>query len=261
MLPYINIADMKIPMYGLCIVVGIGIAAILIMQRCKIRKLCWEDSFVIIFSGLIAGVLGAKLLFVFVTYSFDEIVNFIATGENKIFSRSGLVFYGGLIFGLIGAYVGAKIAGTKLLTYESVIVPVIPLAHAFGRLGCLFSGCCYGETTDSFCRIVYTNPVSDAPRNVPLVPVQAYEALLNLCLFFLLGLLADKVKRGSLLCMYILLYAMIRFVVEFWRFDAVRGKLGVFSTSQWISLVMFTISAAFLMGKSIKEHKIKTNRK
>ena len=62
--------------------------------------------------------------------------------------RGGFVFYGGLLGGLFGIYLGGKILKIPVWEYAQNTIPVIPLAHGFGRLGCLMAGCCYGVPYD-----------------------------------------------------------------------------------------------------------------
>ncbi len=204
----------------------------------------------IIFSGIILGLIGAKLFYVFVTYSYDEILELIVTGNSKTFFQSGFVFYGGLIFGIIGAFAGARIAKVRLYDYEKLLVPLVPLVHAFGRLGCLFAGCCYGKVADACFGVVYKNPISDAPQNVPLIPIQMYEAILNILLFLILRTVAEKTEKVRLLPIYLCSYSTIRFFTEFWRFDSVRGSFSGLSTSQWISIAIFATSVFMITERT-----------
>lgn len=249
MLPFINIFGIQIPMYGVCLVTGIAVAVIMAVLKCKRKGLEWENVFIISFVAIGLGLFGARVVFLLITYSPNELWRIFSTGNWSLIAKSGLVFYGGLIFGIIGAFFGAKIAGVRLLDYEHVLTPYLPLAHAFGRIGCLFAGCCYGKETDSIFSVVYETPLSDAPTNLPLIPVQLYEAALNLILFFWLSK-RSKNKNSPLLATYLCAYAIIRFLIEFLRFDTVRGIWNGFSTSQWISIVMFAMGIFLLLVKT-----------
>ena len=121
--------------------------------------------------------------------------------------------------------------------YLDIVVPVIPLGHAIGRIGCLCAGCCYGRPTDSAIGVVYTQPVGGAPTGVPLLPVPLFESAANLVIFGILMLISHKSKSRYLTTfLYCILYGITRFVLEFFRYDSIRGVTGGLSTSQWISL-------------------------
>ena len=240
MFPYINIFNKAVPMYGICIVIGILAASGLIIFDCRKRGILWEDAVIIGVTGLGAGLLGAKVLYVLITFTPAEIIEIVKKGEWKYILSGGFVFYGGLICGMFGALFGAFLAKSKLAVYENVLVKVIPLVHGFGRIGCLFAGCCYGRPSDSGFGVVFRNPISDAPVGVPLIPIQIYEAIFNFVLFVVLwGMDKKYPKNRILLPVYILCYSVERFFVEFFRYDAARGFLFALSTSQWISIGLF----------------------
>ena len=122
---------------------------------------------------------------------------------------------------------------------EQCIIPVLPLGHAVGRLGCLFAGCCYG--------FEYTGPL--AVKNLLIsaektyFPIQLIEALLNLGIFiFLLWYTRKKRPTYHILCVYLYVYSILRFILEFFRGDLIRGVFLMLSTSQWISVVLFLLS-------------------
>lgn len=245
MFPYFYIFGKMIPMYGLCITVGIAVAALIMVKLCKSRGRLWEDATIIGTSAVAIGFVGAKILYLFVTYTPAEFWALIVSGEFMTVMNGGFVFYGGLIAGVIGALVGTKIAKTKLGVYEPILVPLVPIAHAFGRIGCFMAGCCYGRVTDASHGLVYTWPLSDAPVNVPLVPVQLYEAAFCLVLGIVLLCMFRRKLDKFLLPTYLAAYAIERFVIEYWRYDEIRGIFGGLSTSQWISIGMLV--AAFIL--------------
>ncbi len=238
MYPFIHIFNRMIPMYGLCIVIGVFAAAIYIVHRCKKENLCWENAVIIGITGLGTGLIGAKLLYVIVTFKPEEIINIIFKDSSLIFN-GGFVFYGGLIGGVFGAVLGAMLAKCKLKDYENILILSIPLVHFFGRIGCLCAGCCYGKPTSSGISVVYENPIASAPVGVPLIPIQLYEAVYNLFVFTILIFIQKKTgKDGILLPFYLILYAVGRFVIEFFRYDYSRGIYAGLSTSQLISLCL-----------------------
>ena len=154
------------------------------------------------------------------------------------FILGGSVFYGGLLGGMLSGFLYGRKKGLDLLFWSDLVAPVIPFFHFFGRIGCFLGGCCYGLP----CSLGFTYHYSPIPgaNDVVRFPIQLVEAGFNLLLFFLLNALLNKGKcKGKLLSIYLGLYSVARFTLEFFRGDEIRGFLFGLSTSQWISLLIF----------------------
>ena len=252
MLPFVKVSGSSIPMYGLFIAVGIFAAVLYLYSECIRKGLKWNKALVIGTAAVCSGFIGAKLLFVAVTYTPGEVIDFIRNGKTADLMESGFVFYGGLVFGILGAYVGAAIAGCKIKDYENALIKTVPLAHGFGRIGCLMAGCCYGKPTNSALSIKFNPvvPVTDVPVNVPLIPVQIYESVFNFILFIALLIIDRKYpKQRILLPLYLPAYSVERFIMEYFRYDSIRGIFCGLSTSQWISMVLFIFGLVLLVTR------------
>jgi phosphatidylglycerol:prolipoprotein diacylglycerol transferase len=197
---------------------------------------------------IIAALLGAKLLLLvtdFSTFRQDP-------RELLTLARSGGVFYGGLILAVAVALWYIRRARLPLWATCDAFAPGIALGHVIGRFGCFFAGCCYGKPTTVPWAITFTNPFAAAnvgtPLGVPLHPTQLYEAGAEFLI--LVVLLASERKRkpfaGRTFWLYMLLYAISRFVIEFFRGDE-RGNVGVLSTSQFISVLLAPLAIAMLV--------------
>ncbi len=241
MFPYFNVMNRLVPAYGVCVVLGILVASAFVFFRCRASGLCFENALIIGVTGIGIGLACAKILYLFVSFSLSEIIVFIKSGDFSVIANGGFVFYGGFIGGVIGALIGAKIAGVKIVDYENSLCMAIPIAHFFGRIGCFCAGCCYGKPCSAEIGVIYTNPIGYAPTGVPLLPVQLYEAVYNLIIFVILFLI-DKNTKRKLLPYYLMLYAAGRFVLEFFRYDCVRGMYFGLSTSQLISVALIFVS-------------------
>jgi len=193
------------------------------------------------------GLLGAKLLYILVTYDFSEVVRRTLAGDTSIIAGDGLVFYGGLIGGIIGLFIGLLIAKEKFHPVDKIVTPCVPLGHAFGRIGCFMAGCCYGVKYDGFLSVIF--PLAGV--NEPVLPVQLIESFLNLIIFGLI-VLFNKRSKLSPLPVYFLMYSVVRFVLEYFRGDKIRGFMNGFSTSQWISIGIFFVSLILLSAQLIK---------
>jgi phosphatidylglycerol:prolipoprotein diacylglycerol transferase len=197
---------------------------------------------------IIAALVGAKLMLVAVDFNY-----FVEQpGELLSLVRAGGVFYGGLISAVGVAFWLVRRYGLPLWTTGDLFAPGIALGHVIGRFGCLLAGCCYGRPTDVSWAVTFTDPVAAAnvgtPLGVPLHPTQVYDAGAELLIMVLL--LATerrgRVFAGRTFWLYILLYGVSRFVVEFYRGDE-RGSIMGLSTSQFISLVAVPIAIAMLV--------------
>lgn len=176
------------------------------------------------------------------------------------FLRSGGVFYGGLIGAIITGYIGVRRYGLPWWKVADACACGIPLGQAIGRLGCFSAGCCWGKPTSGWYGVQFTeagHKVTDVPivdatgAALHLHPTQLYEAGATLLIFFFL-LWLHKRKRfsGQVFLAYAMLYAVTRFVIEFYRDDP-RGDIAGLTTltglssSQMISILL-GVSAVIL---------------
>ena len=212
-------------------------------RRCA---LCMEDAITLIACGVGVGLASAKLFYLIFSVGIIPVFESIQRGDYSIFWDSGMVFYGGMLGGVAGAFLGAKIFKISLLDYEPVIVPCLPLGHAFGRLGCFLSGCCYGIAYDGPCSVVFPRFAIGTIPEVPVFPIQLLEMALNIGLFSVLIKYAKKDRPPyAVLGLYLSTYATLRFLLEYLRADSERGMYYFLSTSQWISLFLLIFCTGF----------------
>lgn len=257
MCPYINIFGRQISTYGLCLVLGFYLVAVLAFYRGKPHGVKIEDLAVI--AGLTFGgaVFGGVLLYVFITYSFDQIIAFIREGDWR-FITSGIVFYGGLIGGFLGTLIGVRIAKSDFDLIVHCVVPFVPLGHALGRVGCVMSGCCHGFEYDGLFALYYPNSVTGISPNQGYFPVQPLESLINIGICLILLYAEKKMKRSrQLLFLYLGLYSAARFFLEMLRGDTIRGIWSGFSTSQYISMALLCVSLCVSLMEHNRNQKYK----
>lgn len=243
MCPYIHIHKLTLPTYGLCIAIAAVVMVVYAMKQAKKRNVLTED--VLIVSAMCAAfaLIGAKVMYIFVTYSMAELIELVKKGDFSFMGGSGLVFLGGLLFAIVGAWVGSLVAKQKLVVFEDLIIPIVPVGHAIGRIGCLLAGCCYGKVYDGLFAIHYRNISTGEWSTKGYFPVQPLEALLNCVIAVVLYRKSKKEhKEYFLLLDYLLYYAIMRFGLEFLRGDAERGVYGGISTSQWICMALVLVN-------------------
>ena len=249
MLPYITLGNRSIPMYAAMILAGV--IAALLYYRHSIRRSDFPeaDAELALICSVVGVFLGAKLLWLATVWSeFTSELPYLFTSTQLFLQKylaGGFVFYGGLFGGLLAVWLYCRINKLPFFELARVLMPVVPLFHAFERLGCFFMGCCYGCVSEHF-GLVFTHS-EVAPNGVPLFPVQLVEAAGEFALFFLLARLSRKGKNGrTLFSTWLICYAVLRFLLEFFRGDDYRGFLGVLSVSQFFSLIAVCLAAAAL---------------
>ena len=244
----LELGPMTVYTYGVLLAAAYLLGLALATRRAKARQL---DSTRVLDLGIyiiISALVGAKLLLLvtdFQTFKADP-------HELLTLARSGGVFYGGLILAVAVALYYIQRVGLPLWTTCDVFAPGIALGHVVGRFGCFFAGCCYGKPTMLPWGITFKDPFAAAnvgtPLNQALHPTQLYEAGAEfLILMLLLG--TERKGRpfaGRTFWLYMLLYAVSRFVIEFFRGDE-RGSVGPFSTSQFISLILAPLAIVMLV--------------
>ena len=243
-----SIGPVTVYSYGVLLAISYLLGLWLAMRRAKQSGLDPNRVLDLGIYIIIAALVGAKLLLLIV--DFDQFSR--STADLLSLARSGGVFYGGLILAIAVAfwYVGRH--RMPLWATCDVFAPGIALGHVTGRLGCLAAGCCYGRPTDQPWAITFTNPLAAAnvgtPLGIPLHPTQIYEAgaELLILIFLLATERRGRVFAGRTFWTYLLLYAVSRFVIEFYRGDP-RGEILGLSTSQFISVVLAPLSLVMLI--------------
>lgn len=249
MLPPLELFGKPISIYLIMAVLG-GLAVALFVYLTARGPQYRRDQWLHIFLSAGAGAfIGAHLLY-FIT-RMPAVVELITHWDHYISSwedawsafqllAGGMVYYGGLFGALVGGYLYCRALKIDFGLHLDAVVPAIPLFHTFGRIGCLLGGCCYGVESEYGWFFPYS-PLADP--HVRYFPIQLVEAGLNFLLFWVLLLLPKvRIPKGKLLWIYFPAYGVMRFILEFWRGDEVRGIYFGLSTSQWISLLLVVLS-------------------
>lgn len=236
--------------YGFLIAIGFLVALWLAILQAKKEGIHPARIMDLGFYILLAAIIGSRLFFILINAG--QYIN-QPLDVFKIW-EGGLVFYGGVLLAVPVAVWYMKRNGMDLWNTADIFAPSIAIGHVFGRLGCLAAGCCHGRAAEGLpWGIIFTDPECLAPTNVLLHPTQLYESAGEFIIFITLVLLrTNKSFTGQLFMMYLILYAVLRFIVEFFRGDAGRGFImeGL-SISQGISILLFiaAIVGFFMLRK------------
>ena len=237
---WLHIGPFTVHGYGACIAIGVLLALWLGCHRAKKRSMSEDIIYGMVFTGVIFGFLGAKILYLIVEWK-----EFIANPLGAL-SSSGFVVFGGLTLGMIAIFIYARIKKVDFLKYFELCLPSVALGQAFGRIGCFMAGCCYGKETDSCIGVTFHH--SDfAPNNVSLIPTQLISAGGNFLNMALLLFISSRTKKpGVILGCYFIFYSIGRFLVELLRDDP-RGSVGALSTSQFYGIFMLIFGIGMLV--------------
>ncbi len=250
---YFTVFEKQIPYYGVLMLAGFLLGGLTAGFRAKKYGLSkMEMVYAACFAG-VGGIVGAKLLSILT--SIHLIIQYQLTFMQVM--QNGFVFYGGLLGGALGLFIYVKAFKCDFVKYFEIFAVSVPLGHALGRVGCFLSGCCYGIECDCAISFTYVQAYDpNTPLGVPLLPLQLIEGACLLVLYVALEVAFYKSKReGACLLGYLFAYPTVRFVLEFFRGDAIRGIWGGLSTSQWISLAIMLATVIALTVRERKKQK------
>ncbi|MBD5112593.1 MAG: prolipoprotein diacylglyceryl transferase [Ruminococcaceae bacterium] len=258
MFPGIQIGPLFLSSYGICAIIGIFTACPLAIH---IYKKHTGDYISMVFMFMLSAIgvfVGMHILFGITNIQYWRIflnaADFFDFWKRFGLLFGGSVFYGGLIGGLIAGGIFIKIRKMPVDIATDCGAMVIPLFHGFARIGCFFGGCCYGIEWEH--GVTFTNSIVESANGVPRVPIQLIEAGFEFLLFAVIFILLTKTNklRGGLLGLYLLVYPVGRFILEFWRGDEYRGFIFGLSTSQFISILVFVGAVVFFILRARKIH-------
>ncbi len=235
-------------MYGLMI--GIGILACFGLlfwygKKKKVEEKFMDFVFYLAIAAIILGFGSAAL--------FQATYNYIEEPSNGFNFDGGITFIGGLIGGagtfLVLYVIFRKRYKARLIDILSFLPCCILIAHAFGRVGCFFAGCCYGKPTDSFLGVQFPGMTEKVH------PTQLYEAAFLFALCAICFLLVWKKNFKHNMSLYLVAYGIFRFCLEFLRDDSRGQLLGSLSPSQFWSICMVILGVAlyFLLNIAYKK--------
>ena len=251
----IDLGFLHLKTYGACMATGFLLCWHLI-ERMSGRK----DLSNLLLSLMIGGVAGSRIAYVIEHWQSEFASNPAAIIR---VDQGGLMFYGGFILSFVIFFAWCFVKRESPLKLADLLAAVIPLGHAFGRIGCFFYGCCYGRDSDCWCAVTFPmgSPswYEHGRRMVSVLPTQLFEAAALLALFGALMLAWRGRKTGDgrqwggglILGLYLCGYAVIRFGIEILRGDP-RAAVGPFSISQAISIGMIVVGSLFILNSRRK---------
>jgi phosphatidylglycerol---prolipoprotein diacylglyceryl transferase len=254
--------------YGLMMALGFLTADLVIESECRRRGIRSDFGSSLVVWAAVAGIVGSRLYEVI-----DYFPEYMRNPSAIIFSGSGFVWYGGLIGGMVAAYVVSRRYKLSFLTTADMAAPALVLGQALGRIGCLLSGdgdwgvatslpwgmsyphAIVGWDPSHVLKLDAYGKLSSACQTVAdcaqvrVHPTPIYEAILYTAIFFFLwSIRKDNRVEGRLFFLYMMLAGTVRLLVEFIRINP-RVFMGL-SEAQLIAIAMIIAGAALYIYTS-----------
>lgn len=214
-----TIGGLEITSFGLLVAIG-ALVGVSMFRRELLRRALPESAVDGAVFGVIAGLVGAKLLWVFEHLGEEPFTSLL-------FSRGGLSWFGGLVGGVGAAVLYFIVRGYPLLATIAAATPALATGHAIGRIGCFLVGDDYGRPTSLPWGVAF--PKGLPPTLDRVHPTQLYEAaVLAVLAVLLLRWRGRGVEDRLVLGRYLVLAGAVRFLIEFLRINTrVLGPLTV----------------------------------
>jgi phosphatidylglycerol:prolipoprotein diacylglycerol transferase len=218
-------------------VVGNGLAARGLDRR-HVSSIVWWAA--------IGGLLGSRLLSIV-----DEWDRFLVAPLSFIVTGAGFVWYGGLAGGFIAVSIYILVKRLPWLAVTDAIAPGLALGQAIGRVGCQLAGDGdWGTPSTLPWAMAYPRAIFgwDQALDVRVHPAPVYESLAYVVVFAVLmrmGRRPGTYPDGFLICTYLILAAVARFLVEFVR---INPKLAFdLSEAQWLSIAIVAVAGGAML--------------
>ncbi|MBW2977410.1 prolipoprotein diacylglyceryl transferase [Candidatus Woesearchaeota archaeon] len=240
-----QLGPITIQSYGVLVALAFLVATLLAVKEAKRRRLDSEKIYGLVIWLIVGGIFGSRLMYVIGNWSY-----FFPHDMLAIFK----IWQGGLDW--IGGFIGAAVAGLlhlkfnklKPWKYADACAPSIAIGHAIGRIGCILGD---GGHVGKLTTMPWGFLINGEIRHV----TAWYGLILESFNFLILWKLRKKKYfDGFLLAMYIFIYSIGRFIIDFFRADPLHYSL---TATQWILIALFLISGYFLYTKLKNKIKIK----
>jgi len=222
-----SIGSFDIMWYGILVAVAIGLCVIIPMLRAKSHGFTDERILNYAIVVVLSGIVGARLYYVIFNWDYygEDLLRIFA------FREGGLAIHGGLLFGILGGIIAARLWKDNTLSFLDLAITSVPLGQAIGRWGNYFNQEAHGGPTD-----LPWGVIIDGQK---VHPTFLYESIWCLLLFlFLLFIIEPRRKfDGQTLFLYCMLYSVERFFVESLRTDSLM--LGSLRQAQVLSVIVF----------------------
>ena len=255
-----HLGPLTVYSFGLMMALGFLAADYVIRLECVRRGYDPEYSSSIVIAAAVMGLVGSRLYAIL-----DDLPTYLADPKTMIFSGSGFVFYGGMIGGLLGAYMVSRWYRIGFAATIDMCAPALAIGQAIGRMGCQLAGdgdwglvsnvpwamayprAIVGWNSQTVLKLDdHYQLVSGFFPGVRVHPAPVYETILYLGVFTILwSMRKTSYPPGRIMYWYLLLGGAARFIVEFWRINP--RVFYMFSEAQLIAVAMMIVGSVALI--------------
>jgi len=240
-LKQIDVLGLHLQTFGIFFALNFLCWAAVVARRLREIGKPVDWAYEMLFAALIGGLVGARAYYIAQNYS--EVKGNLV---GNIFSGSGLIWYGGLLGGVIAVLAWARWRDFLRLALLDMAAPALALGYAIGRIGCQVSGDGdYGKVSSVPWAMPYRHGAVPTAPGVKVQPTPIYETVSMGLLALVLWRLRDALRPGALFGLYLIGAGFERFVVEFWRRN--EHVLGALTAAQLESLGMVLAGAVWLL--------------
>jgi phosphatidylglycerol---prolipoprotein diacylglyceryl transferase len=237
--PELHIGPLTLQTFGLMFALAFLAAGALIAKRLKEIGKPVDWAYEMAFAALLGGIVGSRVYFIVQNY--DSVKDDLL---GKLFSGSGLVWYGGAIGGTLAVLLWAWYRDFLGLALLDLAAPALALGYAIGRCGCQLSGDGdYGKPWNGPWAMSY--PHGTVPTDRTVHPTPVYETLAMGLGAWMLWQLRDRFRTGVLFAIYLIYAGTERFLVEFLRRNS-EVALGL-TAAQFESLAMVLLGTVWIV--------------
>ncbi len=230
--------------FGFMLALSAFVFLVLVMKNSK-KIMNPEKTYALLLSIIVFAILGARLAYIFV--NFNEFSSF---SELFMIWKGGLSGIGALLGGIFGVFIFSKINKLNFFELTDFIIPYVALSFAIGKIGCFLRGCCFGLPTSLPWGILYKDgSLASEVFSVPVHPVQIYQAIATLAIFFVLmefNKLKSR-KNGQTFFLFLSLFSLMRFFLDFVRYYPESNYVGNFTVFQIGYGILFIFSAIIFL--------------
>lgn len=244
MCPIINICNIHIYSFNICIALGIVCGILIFLKKSKQILSPPEQDTLLVLLGIDIPIIFIGAVF------FNKIASSASAYDffDKIFQYTGMAFIGGFLIGIVEFCILFMLImrnWRKLFSVLNVAAPAIITGHIIGRLGCFLGGCCFGKPFKLGLVFAEGSPAFSKYGATPLIPTQLIE-ILCLCIIFVV-----IQNKKSAFISYITMYSLARFFIEFLRGDDRGIGLYIFSPTQTVCIILIGIVITYKIIKKI----------
>jgi len=247
-----SIGSFNVYSWGLLNTIAILVAGFFIFRAAK-KHFSEAVIFEMLSSIVIGGIILARLAFVLINFSeFPDFFNVLSLWTG------GMEGFGAIVGGILGALIYSRFKKIDVWKFLDIAAPWLALAFAIGRIGCFLRGCCFGLPTDMPWGILYANgSLASAYVSGAVHPTQIYHSIADFVIFLILIIIAKRKERkilklkensGSMFLLFLVLYSIERFIIDFVRWKPATDMLSFgISIQQFAYLIIFAISLIMII--------------